>query len=730
MPNESAKLKNKMITAMIVLLGTTITFILLSSYFVNSVSKQNYKIVNEAAKRNKKLREAQVAFRMEVQEWKNILLRSHNQVLGERYRKQFTEAQTNVNKWLSELMTESQDPKFLKLLKDLQKHHEDISSEYKKALNYFDENGLESATKVDADVRGIDREFNSLIDNLIVENEKLEGEALEEAEKGISSTILSCAFIFGTLEILLIFIVQRYGTNLLKIAQESEFEALKNKENLRITLDSIGDAVIATDVEGKVTTMNPVAVTLTGWKLEEARGKPLLEVFNIINALTREKAENPFNKVMATGQIVGLANHTALLSKDGHEYQIADSGAPIHDINQNIVGVVLVFRDVTKEYELRDRLNHSQKMDAIGQLAGGVAHDFNNMLGAILGAADVLGRKLEDDKSKKFHGIIVNCAERASNLVDKLLSFARKQPESSTKIDLHEVLFDTLAILKNTLDKRIHLKLENDASKSMVIGDPSQLQSIFINLGINASHAMKEGGKITISTTVVHMDEKDCEMNSFQIFPGDFIQVEFRDTGTGIPKELLSKIFEPFFTTKELGQGTGLGLSAVLGTVQQHQGSISVYSEEGKGTSFHILLPLAANGAVESKSETVRKEGSGRILVIDDEVAMLATAQAILEDLGYEVELAEDGQMGLDIFKANSEMFDLVLLDMIMPKMNGRDCFFELKKVRNDIKIVLTSGFTLEKDLHDIKEAGLDGFVKKPYRSASLSEIVHKILNE
>ena len=730
MPHRSAHLKNKMLVAMIVLMATTVTFILISAFFVSSVSKQHYKIVDEAAKRNKKLREVQVAFRMEVQEWKNILLRSHNQILGERYRKQFLETQANVKTWIQTLSAESKDKKFIKLLENLKKHHDDITIEYKKALDYFDENGLQSVSKVDADVRGIDREFNGHIDSLITENEKLENDALKEAEKGISSTILKCSLIFGFLEIILIIIVQRYATNLLIIAQESEIEALKNKENLRITLDSIGDAVIATDVEGNVTTMNPIAVQLTGWKLEEAQGKPLPEVFNIINALTREKAENPFNKVMATGQIVGLANHTALLSKDGKEYQIADSGAPIHDINQKMVGVVLVFRDVTKEYELRDRLNHSQKMDAIGQLAGGVAHDFNNMLGAILGAADVLGRKLEDDKSRKFHGIIVNCAERASSLVDKLLSFARKQPESSTKVDLHEVLLDTMAILKNTLDKRIHLKLENDASKSMVIGDPSQLQSIFINLGINASHAMKEGGKITITTSVVHMDEKDCEMNSFQIFPGDFIQVEFRDTGTGIPKELMTKIFEPFFTTKELGQGTGLGLSAVLGTVQQHQGSISVYSEEGKGTSFHILLPLASNGAVESKSETIRKEGSGRILVIDDEVAMLATAQAILEDLGYEVELAEDGQMGLDIFRANAEMFDLVLLDMIMPKMNGRDCFFELKKIRGDIKVILTSGFTLEKDLHDIKEAGLNGFVKKPYRSASLSEIVHKTLNE
>jgi len=728
MVHKTIPLRKKLLSAMGILILTTLVNLILAITYIDTVSTKTQNQLHETVLRTKKLRKIQIDFRMEVQEWKDVLLRSHNEALGMRYRRQFEQRQNEVRDSLTELAANPLNDNFDKMISDLQKYHATMRAEYSKALEYFDENGFESQSAVDSRVRGIDREFNSHIDRLVAENEKAEQTAQAQIKDEINSTILEAGTILGSIEILAIIFALKYSMNLLLIASESEEEMRQSKENLRITLESIGDAVIATDVQGNVTTLNPVAVKLTGWSLEEAKGQPLQEVFNIINALTREKADNPFNKVMATGEIVGLANHTALISKNGVEYQIADSGAPILDINRKIVGVVLVFRDVTKEYELRDRLNHSQKMDAIGQLAGGVAHDFNNMLGAILGAADVLGRRIEDEKAKKFNGIIIDCEERASNLVDKLLSFARKQPESSTKVDLHEILMDTVTILKNTIDKRISIKITLDSEKSMVIGDPSQLQSIFINLGINSSHAMTSGGEIFITTSLVELDQKDCDVSSFQLYPGEYIQVDFRDTGTGIPKEALPRIFEPFFTTKEQGQGTGLGLAAVLGTVQQHQGSVTVYSEAGKGTSFCILLPAAREGSVSKKAAKAEKTGSGRILVIDDEIAMLATAQAILEDLGYEVELAEDGQMGLDIFKTNSELFDLVLLDMIMPKMNGRDCFFELREINPDIKIVLTSGFTLENDLNDIKEAGLSGFVRKPYRSTALSQIVYDIL--
>ena len=730
MKSKSLPLKKRLILIMSFLTLATLISLICSAYYVNTSSQKTQSIIEDSRELTKKLRNIQLNFRIQVQEWKNILLRSHDDVLGKRYRSQFNELREKVNSQITELTEEKVSTDFDKMMKELLKYYTNMQDEYQSALDNFDKNGMSSQATVDSQVRGIDREFNSHIEQLIKEKEEAERHYLFVAKKDIRNTILKGALIFGFIEIIAILIVLKLSVNLLSIATESEEELRKSSENLRITLESIGDAVIATDIKGNVSRMNPVAEKLTGWKIEDAAGKPLPEVFHIVNALTRDEVENPVEKVLATGEIVGLANHTVLIAKNGIEHQIADSGAPIHDLQRNVVGVVLVFRDVTKEYQLQEQLNHSQRMDAIGQLAGGVAHDFNNMIGAILGASEVLEKKLTDDKSRKFHKIIVDCAERAGNLVEKLLAFARKQPESSTKVDVHQVINDSVTILKNTIDKRIEITVKNEADSFMVIGDPSQLESVFINLGINSSHAMANGGTIHIETAVVDLDSHYCEASTFDLMPGKYIQVEFRDSGLGIPHEILAKVFEPFFTTKEQGKGTGLGLSAVYGTIQQHGGAITVYSEENEGTCFSISLPLSSSsGRAKTKVEKI-KEGSGRILIVDDEPAMRATAQAILEEIGYDVELAENGQQGLDIYSANHEIFDLVILDMIMPVMNGRDCFHALQEVNKDVKVILTSGFTLEKDLHDMKEKGLSAFVRKPYRSANLSQAVHDAIHQ
>ena len=641
MQSRSLPLKKRLTSIMIILALATLFSLICSALYINTASQKTQDIIETSRDQTKKLRDIQLNFRMQVQEWKNILLRSHDQVLGQRYKNQFSELQKKIIQQITELENEDISTDFSAMMKELKKYYTTMQEEYKSALEHFENNGFSSQTVVDSRVRGIDRDFNSHIERLIKEKEDAERHYLFVAKKDIRNTILKGALIFGVIELAAILIVLRLSVNLLNVAVDSEEELRKSSENLRITLESIGDAVIATDIKGNVTRMNPVAEKLTGWKIEDAEGKPLPEVFHIVNALTRDEVENPVDKVLASGEIVGLANHTVLIAKDGIEHQIADSGAPIHDLQRNVVGVVLVFRDVTKEYQLQEQLNHSQRMDAIGQLAGGVAHDFNNMIGAILGASEVLEKKLTDEKSKKFHGIIVDCAERAGNLVEKLLAFARKQPESSTKVDVHEVIDDSVTILKNTIDKRIEIQVNKDADSFLVIGDPSQLESVFINLGINSSHAMTNGGRILIETSVVELDSHYCEASSFDLLPGKFIQIEFRDNGTGIPHDILSKVFEPFFTTKEQGKGTGLGLAAVYGTVQQHGGAITVYSEENEGTCFSISLPLSSSSkSLKSKSQKILK-GSGKILIVDDEPAMRATAQAILEEIGYEVELAE-----------------------------------------------------------------------------------------
>ncbi len=515
------------------------------------------------------------------------------------------------------------------------------------------------------------------------------------------------------------------------ILEEKNSELLTNEKNLSTTLNSIGDAVIATDELGQVVRMNPVAEKLTGWTLADAKGRKLPDVFVIRNALTGELCENPVDIVLKTESIVGLANHTVLISKDETEYHIADSGAPIRDDSGAVNGVVLVFRDVSNEYKLEEQLRQSQKLEAVGQLAGGVAHDFNNALGGIMGATELLEKYLIDDpKARKYRQMILDSSTRAADLTSNLLTFSRSNPPVSSIIDVHGIIEETISLLKKTIDRRINLVYEPRATNSKIVGDPAHLQSAFLNMCINASHAMPSGGSLEIVTKNIEIDETFCQLTPFKIQSGSHIQVEFMDTGHGIKQEHLTKIFDPFFTTKAQGKGTGLGLASVYGTIKHHQGSITVYSEVGKGTSFSILLPVSQEENKVSKEPQILKKGIGRILLVDDEEIMRLTAQAILQDLGYEVLLADDGKQALRVFQEQGYQIDLVILDMVMPNMNGSDCFKALQEIDHNVRVILSSGFSREENVEEMKNNGLAGFIRKPYRSADLSQIVFDTLKQ
>jgi PAS domain S-box-containing protein len=506
-----------------------------------------------------------------------------------------------------------------------------------------------------------------------------------------------------------------------------------NEENLRTTLNSIGDAVIATDTSGTIVRMNPVAEQLVGWRFDEACGKPLKEVFHIINAQTRLPIENPMGRVLVSPNVGHVEAQTILISRDGTEYQISDSGAPIRSDTGEAVGGVLVFRDVTQEHALQAQLQQSQKMDAIGQLAGGIAHDFNNMLGGIMGAAELLKDFIpKDPQAVQLHELILSAAGRAADLTEKLLAFSRKKPSEFTRIDVHETLRDAAALLKSSMDRRILLGVNLKAEQCLVFGNATQLQNAFINLGINAAHAMPNGGTLSISTDIVDLDPVYCGASIFDLSPGRHLEVEIRDTGCGIDPEVLPRIFEPFYTTKAIGKGSGLGLSVAFGTIQQHHGSISVYSEPGQGSCFHLLLPLVKGEAAETVASLPVAPvcGEGHILVVDDEEVMRFTAQAILEHLGYEVTLAGDGREALALFKHNPGAFDLVILDMIMPEMNGRDCFDAMRAINPKVRVVLSSGFSRDEDIQQMQANGLCGYIRKPYRSAALGRMVYDIIHE
>ncbi len=505
----------------------------------------------------------------------------------------------------------------------------------------------------------------------------------------------------------------------------------KAENNLLVTLNSIGDAVISTDNSGKITHMNPVAQKLTGWKFTEAIGKPLLEVFNIISSVTKQQCPSPVDQVLRTGEIVSLANHVVLQAKDGNEYQIADSGAPIKNEAGEVLGVVLVFRDVTDQYKLEAQLRQSDKMQAIGQLAGGIAHDFNNMLGGIIGAADLLNNHLDNtQQARELQSIIINASDRAAELTTQLLAFARSKKISSTTISLHQVIQDSLSLLTRTIDKSTQLIPEFNAENDLIVGDPAQLQNIILNLGINASHAMPEGGVLQLSTRNLYLEEEYCSSSSFEIYAGNYIELKVSDTGCGISAENLSHIFEPFFTTKDEGKGTGLGLSAVYGSIIQHHGSITIESQENQGTTFYILLPLSPDTKPTPYTDAIPETvGEGTILVVDDESLMLKTAEAILTDVGFSVILASNGQEGLEQYKAHMKSIDLVILDMVMPVMNGKECLKHILQLNPEARVILASGFSKREDLEIIHNHNLCSFIAKPYRSQKLLQTIAKILN-
>jgi PAS domain S-box-containing protein len=531
-------------------------------------------------------------------------------------------------------------------------------------------------------------------------------------------------------------IQEQFGELNREIHEREEAQRLlgAREEDLRVTLESIGDAVIATDTAGHIRRMNPVAEALTGWGRDEALGLSLDEVFRVIDTTTREPAESPVESVLAPGKAVPSGNHTVLLARDGVERQIASSGGPITNDQSEVVGVVLVFRDVTRERELQNRLRHSEKMDAIGQLAGGVAHDFNNMLAGILGSAELLRGLLprDDEDAHGLHSIITESAERAADLAQKLLTCSHSQPTATTRLNAQQAVDDALGLLRLIVDKRIQIETDFSAKTSRVVGSHADLQSAFLNLGINASHAMPDGGLLSVRSTTVHFDAEYCATSAFNLAPGEFLELVVSDTGSGIAPENLSRVFEPFFSTKERGKGTGLGLAAVYGTVTQHDGMISVTSELGVGTSFRLCLPLAPTVSPSTDDDADKAKqvipGRGQILVIEDEPDLRAIAKKLLTKLGYDVTLAEDGAVGLATFTADPSGFDLVLLDMVMPSLNGRDCFTALQAAKPDVKVILCTGFSGDEDLDELSKLGLCGVLRKPYSSAVLSQALHAAL--
>ncbi len=387
--------------------------------------------------------------------------------------------------------------------------------------------------------------------------------------------------------------------------------------------------------------------------------------------------------------------------------------------------------------KLEELLNHNRRINSIGQLAGGIAHDFNNIIAGILGAAELLNfpeRNL-DEISREYTEMIIKLSNRASSLVRKLLAYGRKGRVTSNVLDIREILKDSLSILNTTItDKRIKIIFKDNAENNHIIGDNAQLQNALMNLAINSSQAMPDGGNIEFITTNLYLDDKYCKNSSFDIREGEYIQIEVKDDGLGIPPENINKIFEPFYTTKKINEGTGLGLSAVYGIIQDHYGEIKVTSKLNNGTSFKLIIPNIKNIKMVSTIESTKIDSgnniltTGKILLVDDEEIIRITGKKILTHMGYTVILAGNGKEAIDIYKKQYYEIDVVIMDMLMPELNGKEAFAEMKEINKNCKVVISSGFLKDNDIEELKKMGLQGFIHKPYRSEELNKLLKKIL--
>ncbi|MEX2263849.1 MAG: response regulator [Bryobacteraceae bacterium] len=496
------------------------------------------------------------------------------------------------------------------------------------------------------------------------------------------------------------------------------------------TLCSIEDAVVAFDRKGRVRFINPIAETLSGWNREQAKGRKLPQLLNLVDASTGLPVKDPVETALRENRIVEVNGPLALAGSDGRRIPIEHTVAPILDRNGERQGAILVLRDVSGRLRLQQELRELHKMEAVGRLAGGVAHDFNNLLTVITGYAETLRSGLSPlDPLRSAAEEIVHASERAAMVTRRLLAFSRQQPIQHRMLDLNAVVRGAKDALDQVLGKGIELNLMLDSKPAYVRADQGQVEQTILNLAMNARDAMPDGGTFTLETGQVEV-ESPGEPGRGDIPPGSYALLAASDSGLGMDDETRSRAFEPFFTTKEKGEGAGLGLSTVYGFVKQSAGYITVFSKVGCGTIFEIYLPHAPEGEVVKKvAPKATPRGSETILVAEDEEDVRKMVAAILRSKGYKVYEARDGQEACDIAGQQKEPIHLVLTDILMPRMDGLALTDALKPSRPKVKVLYMSGYMDSSILREKIADPATVFLYKPFTPDALMRKVRDVLD-
>jgi PAS domain S-box-containing protein len=505
-------------------------------------------------------------------------------------------------------------------------------------------------------------------------------------------------------------------------------EALKaEKTFIENALNILEDVFFVFDVEGRFLRFNKTMNAVSGYSDTEIALMKAADFF---------RKDDIARVSEAIGEAVkeGSASVSAILvTKDGREIPYEFKVSLLRDHTGNLIGISGVGRDLTERNKLEAKLLHSQKMEAIGTLSGGIAHDFNNILNVIMGYGSMVLDTLEaDSPSKAQMNEVLAAAERAAILTQRLLVFSRKQVAEVKPVKVNETIMDIQKMLVRTIGEDVDFQMDLAETRLVVMADAGQIEQVLMNLAVNARDAMPEGGCLAISTGVKEVDAEYVAAYGYGK-PGRYALVTVADTGCGMDAETQKKIFEPFFTTKDIGEGTGLGLAISYGIIKQHNGYIKVYSEPGQGTAFEIYLPLIEDSVLpEKKTEATVpvRGGNETVLVGEDDASLRKLSKIVLESYGYSVITAEDGEDAITKFIENREMIDLAVLDMIMPKKNGKEVSEALRKASPRIKILFVSGYTM--NLIKSKELTASGFdfIHKPVKPKELLKKVREVLDK
>jgi len=522
--------------------------------------------------------------------------------------------------------------------------------------------------------------------------------------------------------------------------RQTQQELIATKDFLENIFNTTSDGIIVTDARGGITRVNQAIAAMTGFAAEELPGKHVVELFQ-----TEEETLQLGHKAMSDLRTQGIVKNIELtVVRKDQSYVPVEMNITALDVrDDNVTGAVAVIRDISErkhaeaeKARLQAQLYLSQKLEAVGHLAGGIAHDFNNILTAIMGYGSLLQAKLKQDDPLRSHvDQILTSAERAATLVRSLLAYSREQIINPRPVKINEIVINVENMLQRIIGEDINLQTVLSEQDTTVVADAGQIEQLLTNLATNARDAMPAGGALTIEAGVTEMDEQFIKAHGYGM-RASYVLLTVSDTGGGMDENTQKQIFEPFFTTKEVGKGTGLGLSTVYGIVKQHNGFINCYSEPGAGTTFKIYLPRGTkpSGPAVQPSAIGRppllKGGSETILLAEDDDDLRKLIRQVLEDFGYTVLEASDGDAAVGLFREHHATISLLLLDVIMPKKNGRDAYAEMREIEPAIKALFTSGYTAD-IIHKqgLLDQGLE-FILKPVSPTELLKKVREVLDK